>query len=85
MTREVPHIDHNFPSERNDRVFGWSAHMGHRCSRCADPLGPFGIGRGSDQEMWGCARCGLGVCCAGPGQPSINAAADLYMSLVRPL
>ncbi|WEN13689.1 DUF5906 domain-containing protein [Rhodanobacter sp. AS-Z3] len=83
LYRDIPSLDYNFPAEQNERIYGWSAHMGHRCVRCANPLGPFGIGHGTKQEQWGCVDCGVGVCFGEENQPSINAAADMFVSMLR--
>jgi hypothetical protein len=62
-------------------MFGWFAHVDKRCTRCGGQLGPFQSRRG--EEHWGCVECGVGVLCESADQPSIDHAADIYMSLVR--
>lgn len=82
-TRDIPNLDTNCSSETNQRQYGWHAHMGRRCDRCGDPLGPFSVGRGCNQELWGCGSCGVGVFCGEHGQPDINAAADMFVGMLK--
>lgn len=70
-------------SKARDRRFGWFAHMGTACARCGASLGPYSHGRDIEQEYWGCAECGIGVFCEGEGQPSMDQAADIYMSVAK--
>ncbi len=69
------------PKEKTIKMFGWHAHAGTKCKRCGWEHGPFGIGNGIDQEMWGCGQCGIGVLCSKRDQPDCDQAADIYMSI----
>lgn len=65
------------------RAYGWYSYAGCLCRRCGGELGPYQVGRGCDQELWGCPECGVGVFCSGEGQPTVDQAADIYAGLMR--
>ena len=69
--------------EKNIAMTGWFAHTGSKCKRCGLEHGPFHMAEQPQQELWGCAQCGAGVICEGPGQPTCDQAADIYMSIAR--